>query len=96
MHVEKKRGEIGARLVQCPWRSLRHLTQDTAISKTSVVIATRLLELEPYKTAIVHESPGMYVKQQIAFLESAVVWVIFTSKGSWPVLTVTSVQMCAV
>jgi hypothetical protein len=38
----------------------RLVTQKTMISETSVVIATRLLKLEPYRTAVVHELPGMY------------------------------------
>lgn len=71
--VEKKLEEIGARFEQCSWRTLKIPIRETAVSEMSGVLAGRLSELEPFGTAVVHESPGMYVKQYVAFPASAVV-----------------------
>jgi hypothetical protein len=46
---------IGARLEETsPRKSLKWLAQETGVSRTSARKATKLLELQPYKTMIVH------------------------------------------
>jgi len=52
--TEKKLDEIGARLEHTPWKSLRHLAQETGVSKSSARTATKLLKLKPFKETVVH------------------------------------------
>ncbi|KAJ4451314.1 hypothetical protein ANN_02775 [Periplaneta americana] len=52
--TEEKLDEVGARLEHSPRKSLRRLTQEFNISKTSAFVATKLLELQPYRLTVVH------------------------------------------
>jgi hypothetical protein len=52
--TEEKLDDTGARLEHTPRKSLKHLTQETRMSKSSVRRATKLLKLRPYKTAVIY------------------------------------------
>jgi transcriptional antiterminator len=54
MLTEEKLDEIGATLEHTPRKSLKHLAQETGVSKSSVRTATQLLKLRPYKTSVIH------------------------------------------
>jgi hypothetical protein len=46
--------DIGARLEHTPRKSVKRLTEDTGVSKSSARMATWLLKLRPYKTTVIH------------------------------------------
>jgi hypothetical protein len=52
--TEENLEDIGARLEHMPRKSLKHLSQETAMSKSSAGRATQLQKLRPYKTTIIH------------------------------------------
>jgi biotin operon repressor len=52
--LTEKLGDIGARLEHMPRKSLKHLAQETGMSKSSARRATQLLKLRPYKTTVIH------------------------------------------
>jgi response regulator of citrate/malate metabolism len=52
--TKEKLDDIGARLEHTPRKSLKHLAQDTGVSKSSARRARELLWLRPYKTTVVH------------------------------------------
>jgi hypothetical protein len=52
--TKEKLDEIKARLEHTPQKSLRHLAEETGISKSSAAKATKLLKLKPYKVTVVH------------------------------------------
>jgi transposase len=54
--TEEKLDEIGARLEHAPRKSLKHLAQETGVSKSSARTAIQLLKLKPYKTTAIHTS----------------------------------------
>ncbi|KAJ4452094.1 hypothetical protein ANN_03610 [Periplaneta americana] len=47
--TEEKFDDVGARLEHSPHKSLRRLAQEVNISKTSALLATKLLKLKPYR-----------------------------------------------
>jgi hypothetical protein len=51
--TEEKLDDIGASLEHTPRKSLKHLAQETRVSKSSTRTATELLKLRPYKTTVV-------------------------------------------
>jgi hypothetical protein len=51
--TKEKLDEIKARLEHTPQKSLRHLAEETGISKSSAAKATKLLKLKPYKATVV-------------------------------------------
>jgi hypothetical protein len=53
VHIEKL-DDIGVRLEHTHRKSLKHLAQETGVSKYSARTATEVLKLRPYKTAIIH------------------------------------------
>jgi transposase len=73
---EEKLDEIGARLEHTPRKSLKHLAQETGVSKCSARIATQLLKLRPYKTTVIHalqpRNPASRVRFCSWFLQSVV------------------------
>jgi transposase len=52
VHTEEKLDAIGTRLEYTPRKSLKHLAQETGVSKSSARRATQLLKLRLYKTAV--------------------------------------------
>jgi hypothetical protein len=52
--LTEKLGDIGDRLEHTPRKSLKHLAQETGVSKSSARMATHLLNLRPYKTTVIH------------------------------------------
>jgi hypothetical protein len=50
--TEEKLDETSAMLEQSPEESLRHLAQETVVSKSSTQTATKLLKLESFKTTL--------------------------------------------
>jgi hypothetical protein len=48
--TEEKLDDTGARLECTPGKSLKHLAQETGVSKPSARTETQLLKLRPYKT----------------------------------------------
>jgi hypothetical protein len=52
--TDEKLDDIGARLEHIPRKSLKCLAQETGVSKSSARIASQLLKLIPYKTAVIH------------------------------------------
>jgi hypothetical protein len=52
--IEEKLGDVGARLEHTPRKSLKHLAQETGVSKCSARRTTQLLKLRPYKTTVIH------------------------------------------
>jgi hypothetical protein len=52
---EEEPDETGARLVTRPRKSLLLLSCQTDVFESPAIIATRLLHIHPYKTAVVHE-----------------------------------------
>jgi len=53
--TEGKWHEISASLEQFPLKSLRHLAQETWVSKSLAWTATKYLQLKPFKTIVLHE-----------------------------------------
>jgi hypothetical protein len=53
---EGKLDNIGARLEHTPRKSLKHLTQETAVLTSSTGMATQLLKLRPYKTTAIQQT----------------------------------------
>jgi hypothetical protein len=51
--TEEKLDDIGARLEHTPRKSLKHLAQETAVSKSSAGTAAQLLKPRPYKTTVI-------------------------------------------
>jgi hypothetical protein len=54
VRTEEKLGDIGARFEHTHKKSLKHLAQETGVSKSSARTATQLLKLRPYKTTVIH------------------------------------------
>jgi hypothetical protein len=52
--TEENLDDIGARLEHTPRKSLKHLAEETGVSKSSGKTATKLLKLRPYKTTVIH------------------------------------------
>jgi hypothetical protein len=52
--TEEKLDEIGPRLETSPRKSLRRVAEETRVSKTSARRDTKLSQLRPYKTTVVH------------------------------------------
>jgi hypothetical protein len=52
--IEKKLGEIGARLEHTPLKSLSRLSQETGISKSSAAKSIKLLKIRPCKLIVIH------------------------------------------
>jgi hypothetical protein len=52
--AEEKLDALGAILEHTPRKSLKRLTQETGVSKSSTRKATQLLKLRPYKTTAIH------------------------------------------
>jgi hypothetical protein len=50
---EEKLKDLGARLEHTPRKSLKHLAQETGVSKSSARRETQLLKLRPYKTRVI-------------------------------------------
>jgi hypothetical protein len=50
----EKLDDTGARLERTPRKSLKRLAQETGVSKSSARRETKLLNLRPYKTTIIH------------------------------------------
>jgi hypothetical protein len=50
--TEEKLADTGARLEHIPRKSLKHLAEETRVSKSSARMATQLLKLRPYKKNI--------------------------------------------
>jgi hypothetical protein len=50
----EKLDDLGARREHTPIQSLKHLAQETGVSKSSTGRATQLLKLRPYKTTVIH------------------------------------------
>jgi hypothetical protein len=46
--------DIAARIEHTPRKSLKSLTQETGVSKSSARRAKKLLKLRPYKTTVIH------------------------------------------
>jgi hypothetical protein len=63
MDIEKKLDEVGARFEQCPLRSLKTPYTGDHDFRNISSNCRKTAEIEPYRTAVVQESPGMYVKQ---------------------------------
>ena len=57
--TEEKLGAIGALFERSPNKSLRCVSEEVSVSKTSVFTAAKLLKLELYRVSIVHDlRPG--------------------------------------
>jgi hypothetical protein len=54
LSAEEKLDVIGDRLEHTPRKSLKHLAQETGMSKSSARMGTQLLKLRPYKTTVIH------------------------------------------
>jgi DNA-binding MurR/RpiR family transcriptional regulator len=52
--TEEMLDDIGDRYEHTPRKSLKHLAQETGVSKSSARRATQLLKLRPYKTTLIH------------------------------------------
>jgi hypothetical protein len=52
--TEEKLDDIGARLRHMLKKSLKHLAQETGVSKSSARTPTQLLKLRPHKTTVIH------------------------------------------
>jgi hypothetical protein len=52
--TEEKLGDIGAKLEHAPKKSLKCLTQETGVLKSTARRAAELLKLRSYKTAVIH------------------------------------------
>jgi hypothetical protein len=52
--ITEKFDDIGARITHTPRKSLKRLSQETGVSKSSARMATQLLKLRPYKTTVIH------------------------------------------
>jgi hypothetical protein len=52
--------KIGAQLEHSPCKSLKCLAQEAGISKVTVRTVTKLLELWPYKTTVMHSLQPCY------------------------------------
>jgi hypothetical protein len=52
--TEEKLDDVGARLEHTPRKSLKHLAQETGLSKSSAWRAAHLLKLRPYETTVIH------------------------------------------
>jgi hypothetical protein len=50
--IEEKLYDKGARLEHTPRKPLKHLAQETAVSKSSARVATQLPQLRLYKTTV--------------------------------------------
>jgi hypothetical protein len=53
--TEEKTDGTGARLEHTPRKSLKHLAQETGVSKSGARRATHLKKLRLYKTTVIHE-----------------------------------------
>jgi hypothetical protein len=51
---EETFSDIWARIEHTPRKSLKHLAQETGVSKSCARTATQLLKLRPYKTTVIH------------------------------------------
>jgi hypothetical protein len=51
--LTEKLNDVGARREHTPRKSLKHLAQETGVSKSSAR-STQLLMLRPYKTTVIH------------------------------------------
>jgi transposase len=51
--TEEKLDDIGARLEHTPTKSLKHLAQETGVSKSSARTAIQLLKVRPYKATVI-------------------------------------------
>jgi hypothetical protein len=67
--------DIGARLEHAPGKSLKHLSQETIMSKSSARRTTQLLKLRTCKTTVIHalqlHDPASMVYFCIWFLQSS-------------------------
>jgi hypothetical protein len=76
MLTEERLDDIGASLKHTPRKSLKHLVQQTGVSKPNSRTATQLLKLRPYKTTVIHAlqlcDPGSRVHFCSWFLQSVV------------------------
>jgi hypothetical protein len=54
--TKEKLDDIRARLEHTPRKLLKHLAQETGVSKPSAIKETQLLKLRPYKTTVIHAS----------------------------------------
>jgi transposase len=76
MLTKEKLDDIGARFEHTPRKSLKRLTQETGVSKSSARTATQLLKLWPYKTTIIHalqpHDPASRVRFCNWFLQSVI------------------------
>jgi hypothetical protein len=52
--TDEKLDDKGARLEYTPRKSLKHLAQDTGVSKSSAKKAAQTPKLKPYKTTVNH------------------------------------------
>jgi hypothetical protein len=65
--TEERLDEIAATLEHFPQTSFRHLAQKTRVSKSSALIATKVLKLKPFKTTVVHELQPSEPTDRISF-----------------------------
>jgi hypothetical protein len=52
--AEVKLADAGARLEHTHKESLKHVAQESGVSKSNARRATQLLKLRPYKTTVIH------------------------------------------
>ncbi|KAJ4434323.1 hypothetical protein ANN_22880 [Periplaneta americana] len=82
--TEEKLDEVGTRLEQSPRKSLRHLAQEVNISKTSAFMATKLLELKPYRVTVVRALQPQDPDAMKGFLTSLLVYLVARSTTADP------------
>jgi hypothetical protein len=74
--TEEKLDDIGARLEHAPRKSLKCLSWEAGVSKSSAKRSTQLLKLRPYKTRVMHalqpRDPASRVHFCVWFLQSVV------------------------
>jgi hypothetical protein len=74
--TEEKSDDTRARLKHTPRISLKRLTQETGVSKSSARTATQLLKLRPYKITAIHalqpRDPASRIRLCSWFLQSVV------------------------
>jgi hypothetical protein len=74
--TEEKLDDTGVRLEHTPRKLLKHLAQETGVSKSSARTAAQLLKLRPYKTTVIHalqqHDPASRVHFCSWFLQSVV------------------------
>jgi hypothetical protein len=68
--------DIGASLIQTTRKSLKHLVQETGVSKSRAIMAVQLLKLRPYEPTVIHtlqpRNPASKVHSCRWFLQSVI------------------------